>query len=331
MKSGRRSTYAQFVLAGAAVYAAFLAAGAAEEAGRAVDIASEGVDIAAEGVERQSFEQRLSTAMTSGGGEQPAERAAGHRLLQHLVTRQITNAADDGERGDAHTLFGLSLDVLEVYLRNGPGVADDSAVAGRGYGYPTVAADNLYAAGVLRQLMELREDVLELVPNRTAPGVDLSNVQLYGVYWEGIDFSWLGGRFFPGIDLRTANLRESVWGEMRKGRPNGADLHGAFLQCADLTGARLIGANLQGADLRGATLIDANLMGANLEGADLRGADLTGAKGLTLGQLWAAKWDEATGGLELYGPPTAELATAEGVTDGTCTGDYQALPEQPTG
>src|SRR5262245_36426618 len=176
----------------AALTATFLAYGAAKDASRAVDVA-------ADSIERQSSEDRLSTAITATGGDQAAERAAGFRLLQQLAAREIAAAESPREREDAHSLYGASLDVLEVYLRNGPEVPVDSETAGRGYGRPTVPIDNVYAAAVLFQLMELEEDVLDLVPGRPAPGVDLANVQLYGVSWKGIDFSWLGGHFFRGI------------------------------------------------------------------------------------------------------------------------------------
>jgi hypothetical protein len=320
-RTGFYSTVAQGVIACAALFATFLAYGAAKDASRAVDVA-------AEGIERQSSEDRLGTAVSATGGDQPAERSAGFRLLQHLATREIENALSEGgserDRQDAHSLYGASLDVLEVYLRNGPDVPVDTETEGLGYGYPTVPIDNMYAAGVLRKMMGLKQDVLGL--GGTAPDLDLAHVQLFGVHWPEIDFSWPGGRFFPGIDLREANLRDSRWGEITKDGPRGSTLTDAFLQCADLTRARLMGANLEGADLRGATLIDAKLMGAKLAEADLRGADLTGVEDLTAEQLEGAIWDEKTVGLGAYGPPPGPLATAPPNTDGTCIGDYQALP-----
>ena len=304
-RTGTLSTFLQALIAVAAVVAAGAAYFASRDASKAVDVASAGVKVAAEGVERQSSENRLSTAISATGGDQRAERAAGFRLLQHLASREIAGAGSEGEREDAHSLYGAALDVLEVYLRNGPEVPVDSAAEGRGYGYPTVPAENYYAAGVLRELMLMKEQVVAL--GQSTPRVDLSNVQLWGVNWPGIDFSWLGGHNFPGIDLREADLHDSVWGEINsEGKARGSSLAGAFLQCADLTGSELIG--------------------ANLTGADLRGADLTGVDGLGLDQLRAARWDERTAVLDSYGPPTADLATAPPNTDGTCMGDYQALP-----
>ncbi|MGH3480085.1 MAG: pentapeptide repeat-containing protein [Nocardioidaceae bacterium] len=322
MWTGSLSTFAQILIAVAAVGAAIFAAIAVREANRAVDVA-------AEGIERQSSEDRLATAVEATGGDQAAQRAAGFRLLQQLASREITAAGSDREKADAHNLYGASLDVLEVYLRHGPDSPVDSATEGLGYGYPTPPIDNVYAAGVLRELMKLREDMLDLVPGRTAPGVDLSNVQLRGVSWPQIDFSWLGGHFFDGIDLREANLRGSIWGEFNsKGEPRGSSLAGAFLQCADLTGATLIGVDLTDADLRGATLRGVNLAEADLEKADLRAADLTGVKGLSDEQLRDVTWDETTAGLEGYElPPRGPLSTAPANTNGKCIGDYQALPE----
>jgi uncharacterized protein YjbI with pentapeptide repeats len=167
------------------------------------------------------------------------------------------------------------------------------------------------------------------VPGRTAPAVDLSNVQLRGTYWPEIDFSWLGGHFFTGIDLREATLQGSIWGEIdSEGQPRGSSLADAFLQCAILTKAELIGVNLTRADLRGANLIGANLTGAILTGADLRAADLTDVVGLSDDQLTSVIWDETTAGLEGYElPPRGQLSTVPpGTPPGTCIGDYQALP-----
>jgi uncharacterized protein YjbI with pentapeptide repeats len=88
--------------------------------------------------------------------------------------------------------------------------------------------------------------------------INLANVQLYGQGWAGIDFAWLRGRYFPGIDLRGGDLTGSKWGA--------SFLDRAHLQCANLGDASLQGASLVGADLRG----------ANLEGADFTGARLDG-------------------------------------------------------
>jgi hypothetical protein len=226
-------------------------------------------------------------------------------------------------------LYTLGLDVLENYLRN-PADApagSDGRPAGLGYGRPVVPDDNRYAANELRALVNQREDVeaLELdgTPQAPGPAVDLSRVQLFGQSWNEIDFSWLAGHNFVRIDLRWANLRESVWG--------GSSLSEAYLQCADLTRANLIGTNLAGADLRGAILNRAKLTGANLAGADLRAADLSNVEGLTREQLDSALWDTNTGGLDedvVSGLTPDELSTAPpGTTDGTCVGDYQAFPD----
>jgi hypothetical protein len=314
------SSVIQTVIAVVAVLATGVAFIAARKAGEAVDVA-------AEGIERQSAEDRLATAVAAMGGEQPAERAAGFRLLQHLTAREIADARGPTERDDARSLYGTSVAVLAIYLRNGPEGHVESDTAGPGYGDPEIPFENFYAAAAVRELMAMEDDVRDLAPGRM-PAIDLSGVQLHGVPWKGIDFSWLGGWFFRGIDLRAANLRDSRWGEMREGQPRGATLTAAFLQCADLTGADLIGVDLSGTDLRGTTLIDVDLTGAILTGADLRAADLSGAVGLTPEQVAGARRDINTAGLDAatYGPPQGPLSTAPPTTDGTCFGDYQALP-----
>jgi uncharacterized protein YjbI with pentapeptide repeats len=137
--------------------------------------------------------------------------------------------------------------------------------------------DAYYAADDLQDLLNLQNDVEKLKLNAAAGlGVDLAYVELWGQRWKGVRFNWLGGHYFPGIDLRTADLRDSRWGT--------SSLFGAYLKCADLSGADLRDTNLKDADLRGANLKDADLRGANLTRADLQDAIVTGAhfEGATL-------------------------------------------------
>jgi Pentapeptide repeats (8 copies) len=295
----------------------------------AATAAKDAVEVTAEGIERQAMEDRLSTAIESIGGEQAAQRVGGFALLRRHVGAQVSAASSDEERLDAYRLYTVGLDVLENYLRNpadGP-TGSDARPAGLGYGKPVIPDDNRYAANELRALVNQREEVealeIEATPRTPGPSVDLSRVQLTGQSWKGIDFSWLAGHNFVHVDLRAANLQDSVWGR--------SSLSQAYLQCADFTGANLIGTNLERADLRGATLIGANLMGANLTGADLRGADLSDVEGLKREQLDSALWDTNTGGLDediVAGLTPDELSTARpGTTDGTCLGDYQAFPD----
>jgi hypothetical protein len=323
IRQGWLKLIVEAAIAGAAVIAAVVAYSAATAA-------KDAVEVAAAGIERQADEDRLSTAISSIGADQAAQRVGGFALLRRHVGAEVTAASrddanSDDERLDAYRLYTVGLDVLENYLRS-PGDVPIGPVgqpAGLGYGRPIVPDDNRYAANELRALVNLRADVealgLDATPVTPGPSVDLSSVQLFGQSWRGIDFSWLAGHYFVGMDLRGANLSESVWG--------GSDLSRAFLQCADFTKAKLIGANLEGADLRGATLIDAKLTGAKLAGADLRAADLSGVKGLSDEQLKGVIWDETTAGLEEYElPPPGPLSTAPPDTDGTCIGDYPALP-----
>jgi uncharacterized protein YjbI with pentapeptide repeats len=116
--------------------------------------------------------------------------------------------------------------------------------------------------------------------------------------------------------LREAIAAQNIaaWNKWREERHiipllDGADLRGANLENADLKDAdlreaSLIEANLTGADLEKAFLSRADLWGANLREANLRRATfweanlsravLTGAKGLSQGQIKAAKTDKDT-------------------------------------
>jgi hypothetical protein len=216
---------------------------------RAAQLAGESVDTTREGIERQASEARLSTAIAAIGGDQPGERVGGLALLRRHVNSQLSAATSDE---DAALLYTAALDVLENYLRNPP---DDPVSGGLGYGVPDVPSDNVYAAEELQGMMRLRSKV-EALETDSFVGVDLAEVQLRGQPWEGIDFSWLDGHYFLGIDLRGADLRNSIWGT--------SSLQKAYLQCADLDGANFTDTDLRGADLRGANVSDADFTGAKL-------------------------------------------------------------------
>src|SRR5213078_4287997 len=103
---------------------------------------------------------------------------------------------------------------------------------------------------------DLRKEVKALVGNRSAPLVDFSNASLYSQEWSGVDFSWLAGSSFVGVDLRGAILDSSRWGTERGTTLRNAYMQCAFLPRADFTDHAVI---LQDADLRGADLTGANL------------------------------------------------------------------------
>jgi hypothetical protein len=257
--------------------------------------AAKAVNTAAEGIERQANADRLSTAISAIGGEQAAERVAGFGLLRRHVQYRLTTSKKTEDRLDAYDLYTNALDVLENYLRNPADVAAESTAeptkptapsAGLGFGRPNIPYDNKYAARELQNLLKLKPQIQELYNSfevkPPAAAVDLANVQLAEQSWAGIDFGWLGGHWFPGIDLRGANLTGSIWGA--------SWLVGAHLQCANLEGADLRGANLTGANLSGAYLKGTDFTGANLEGTKLDGATL-GKVSKTIG-LPESKWPE---------------------------------------
>ncbi len=105
----------------------------------------------------------------------------------------------------------------------------------------------------LSQLQLERLDLTEAMFH----GANLSQVNLYRAYLEGVDF----GR----ASLVKANLRDAM---MARAYLSNADLQEADLRGADLRGAYLLNANLRGT----------NLCGANLTGAKVSSEQLTMAK-----------------------------------------------------
>jgi hypothetical protein len=259
-------------------FVALFALAATAAAAYAALKAGEAVEIAAKGIEQQADAERLSTAISAIGGDRPAQRGAGFTLLRRHVQDRVDTSDTPEEHLDAYNLYTSALDVLELYLRNQPEASTEGTQKPVvvGFGRPRVPYDNKYAAKELQSLMNLKPEILELQASfevkPPAPTLDLSNVQLTGQSWPKIDFAWLGARFFPGIDLRGANLTDSIWGK--------SFLEGAHLQCAEL----------KGANLREARLVNADLRGANLEGADFTNAELTG-----INLRGATGWEKAKG------------------------------------
>jgi uncharacterized protein YjbI with pentapeptide repeats len=296
-----RALVLQLLVALCALGATVAAAMAARDAGTAVQVA-------AKGIEQQANAERLSTAISSIGGDQAAGRVAGFTLLGYHVQDRVRASDSPEERLDAYNLYTASLDVLENYLRN-PSQAKAEAAEespGLGFGRPDIPYDNKYAAGELRKLMRLRPEIQQLRNSikvesgvdTMAPTVDLANVQLAQQSWTDIDFAWLGARFFAGIDLRGANLARSKWGV--------SFLVGAHLQCADLKDANLQGARLEQADLRGA-----NLEGADFTKAVLTDIQLEGATG----------WQQAKGLPEELRPGPGTSRVQDGIDE--CLNDRQ--------
>lgn len=244
------------------------------------------VAVAEEGIRRQTEKQRLSTVLESIGGESSAERAAGYALLRRHVEGLAIAATSAGgtqqDRDEVLDLYAAAVDIFENYLHN-PVVTVASATpqpsaspvpAGRGYGSPRVPVDVVYVLNELEQLLKPEGPAGALArQDGQAPSIDLANTQLYKQSMQGLDVSWLRGKFLVGIDLRGTNLRNSIWGE--------ASLERAYLQCANLEGADFRGTRLQNADLRGANVAGADFIGAVLDGAKFEGvAGLQEAVGL---------------------------------------------------
>ncbi|MFN2490553.1 MAG: pentapeptide repeat-containing protein [Actinomycetota bacterium] len=320
--------------------------------------AREAVGVASAGVERQAEENRLSIAMDSIGAGKAAERVGGFTILRRHVETMLEEARNESpeEKRETLRLFDTSLDILENYVKT-PVVSKGAVVAPvtlgdqRGWGWPSVPTDVRYAAAQLKLLLEHGDEVSRLssglmpetvrhvyqvLPEPASPHesrdedaesggddppprVDLSNVQLQGQSWPRIDFSWLSSFYAPGIDLRAANLEDSIWG-----KPTGqgiTTLSGAYLQCANASGADFRkmsasridfrGAALPGADFRKAELWFADFRDTDLSGADFRGADLSGARfgGANLMQTKLADAKSLAGITGL--PRTEEAATVQ--------------------
>jgi len=233
---------------------------------------------------RQSEDTQLSTAINAIGATDPAEQIAGLFLLTQNTMSRLANMDQSGEQAaDVYNDYSTALDILSGYL----GTHSQAYLTGvspatfrRGYGQPPTAPPLaiVYAADQLVALLakKMQHEVTALQPGMR-PAIDLSNDELYGQPWFGINFGWVNADM-PGIDLRGAELGSSQWSV-------NSDLNGAYLQCADLTDA----------DFRGAHLRSADLNGANVQGADFRGADLQGATITTV--YGTAKWSQQPAGI----------------------------------
>ena len=264
--------------------AALLTAIAAVLAAKA---ATEAVSTAQDAVLRASREQRLSSGIESMGGDTSAQRIAGIGLLTRSVANEMRRvegtkeSADDEDwerdRREVNASYIATMNALENYIGSWRGPAGDAGAVAPPSGRETptsnqivgyvVPKDVIYAANEVRALtgedVEKSAESLDLTPS-----IDLSAAPLSGLPLTGLDVSWLGTFYAPGIDLRQASLANTTWGKAAK-------LMGGHLQCARLTDADLSGANLQDADLRGADLTGADLEDTIVTGAKLRGAVLS--------------------------------------------------------
>jgi len=224
-----------------------------------------------------------------------AERVAGLQLLERNVSARFTLAPQTGE--SAANVFGdytTALEIFSGYLSSHSGSSlvgkqngKRAASFGRGYGTPPVPLDVVYAANQIELMLNMKGDVTAL--NAGKPAIDLSDDELYGQPWTGVNFRWIKS-YLVGIDLRGAYLESSKWGK-------GANLSDSYLQCANLRDADFRGANLTYADLRGA-----NVQGADFRGAKIRGIDFGQIYGTARWPRWmrrmntppASEWDQAT-------------------------------------
>lgn len=309
IRHARRSALTNTITAIATVIAAFAAA-------TAVIFAAKGVNVAQMAVATQAKEARFSTGVQALGADQPTERVAGAIILRHNVQDRLNSAKNAEEQFDAFNLYVTTTTILETYLKTplepprsvtpaGPPAVTTSG-QDRPIGAPAAPPgrldpplEHVYVAQQLAGLLNAEnQKLLHRFNNPRNVSVDLSNVNLSGQAWPKVDFSWVGGAYLYGIDLRAASLNGSKWGN--------ATLTAASLQCANLAnskfnkldegnkltsatlpkrdqlaarlhGAHLQHANLQYADLRFADLTDADLRGAYIDGALFDGAQLAGA------------------------------------------------------
>ncbi len=236
----------------------------------------------------QANQNQMSTAINALGSSDPAERIAGLVLLRRNASGQISppplTAAD---RQGAYDTYATALDVFGSYIHNYSLSfinAHSGQSFGLGYGSPPslgTPLDVTYAADEIGILLTQGNAVKALGTGQD-PSLDLANDELSGQSWPRVDFSWLSGRYFVGIDLRGATLEHSDWGAK-------ASLQGAHFQCADLEYANFHGAYLEKADFRGADVNGADFTGAKLAGA--QASSLFGkARGLRPG-MSVKKWN----------------------------------------
>lgn len=291
VRNARRAVWVGAISAIATAAAVVVAAVTAAFAARAVSVAEMAID-------NQTKEARFSTAVQALGADEPAERVAGAIMLRRNVEDRLRSARDENDRQDAFNLYVTTENIIENYLKAPvesppsptlPGLPTVMA-AGRNQSATSSepdarsraahpASEHTYVAGQLAKLLAKKNGgMLPGLVNNQWVSIDLANVKLAGQHWPRVDFSWLDGKYFYGIDLHKANLTNSSWGN--------ATLTSASLQCANLAGAKfnlekdgkLIGAHLEKAKLRHANLQNADLRSTHLEGADLTGAYIHGTR-----------------------------------------------------
>jgi hypothetical protein len=267
----------------------------------AIWVATQGqvtVDRSARATLQQSEDAQLSTAITALGSGNTSEEIAGLLLLARNTSNRFALMSDTrettaGVSGD----YTTALQILSGYLSShgqayltgtSPPLA---ATFGRGYGSPPspgIPLDMVYAADQVKFLLSsgIAASVAALDAG-PPPALDLSNDELAGQPWQGVNFGWIHA-YLVGIDLRGADLGQSTWSAR-------SDLSGAYLQCADLTGANFRGANLSGANLSGADVQGADFTGANLDGAILTSVHgaATWPQQITVAALPVNDWNQS--------------------------------------
>ena len=238
---------------------------------------------------QQSEDAQLSTAITSIGSSDTAEKIAGLLLLTRNTSSRFTLMGETKEAAaGVFDDYTTALQILGGYL-NSHGQAflagsgnQVSASFGRGYGVPPppgLPDDVVYAADQVKLLLapDIQGEVAALNIG-TLPAIDLSRAELFGQPWTRVNLENVKA-YMPGIDLRGASLESSQWSAT-------SDLSGAYFQCA----------NLQKANFHGADLTGAHFEGAYVQGADFRGAKI---KGAVFTQLYGtALWSQQPPGIK---------------------------------
>ncbi len=223
------------------------------------------------------------------------QRSTNAEILNNLLS-EIEATAKTAERDSrdkwqpsnllAHRIYRASL-AFEPF-------GDDSLSSERGQLLQAMVADNMIVPKSPRPNFS----------NADLQDANLSDADLQGANLRGanlrhadLDSADLSDADLQGADLYRAELHSA---DLQGADLVSADLYRADLSNADLETAKLIGADLLYADLGSADLRDADLRDADLSGgylrhtflydANLRGTDLRGAEGLTLGQLFSARW-----------------------------------------
>lgn len=241
---------------------------------------------------RLSQQSALNGAINAIGGPSPAQRAAGVSVARSLAIQELVAAENpdifarltrqkgyDAQQALATYQSAVILSIATLTL------------PASGTSAPPSTATVVCATPASREAVDEADDLKRLLDQLftfrrlggQTPSIDLSNVNLCGQPWSGINIGELNTKYFVRTDLESSNLRNSNW--------RGANLAGSHLECGRLQGAQLQHVNFNYANLRDADLSGADINGATFVHTNLSGVKSAGIKGAPSG--WPSSYTEA--------------------------------------